>query len=73
MIPRTPHAMTPGHLAVLKQELSAYLSEVAARQHVPARLEFLNDTAHSYRKQGALAVVWRLAWAPGASQAEEVI
>ena len=56
MIPRTLHAMTPGHLPILKQELSSYLSEVSAGEHVPARPQLLEETAQNHGNKGALHV-----------------
>ena len=73
MISRIPHATTPGHLAVLEQEFSPDLSEVAAGQHVPARLQLLKETLYSHRQDRALLIFWRLAYVQGASHAEEVI
>ena len=61
MISRISHTATPGHLAVLEQEFSANLSEVAARQHIPARLQLLKEALYCHGQHGALHILWRLA------------
>ena len=58
MISRIPHAVTPGHLAGLEEKFSTYLSEVAAGQHVPARLELLYEARYGHRQDGALHILW---------------
>ena len=73
MISCIPHTTTPGDFPILEQELSTYLSEVAARQHVPARLELLDETSYGHRQERALHVFWRLAQTQSASHAEQVI
>ena len=73
MISRIPHTTTPGDLPVLEQELSTHLSEVAARQHVPAGLELLDETSKGHRHEGALHVFWRPARIQGTSHAEHVV
>lgn len=73
MISRPPHPMTPDDLVILKQEFSTDLFEVAAGQHIPARLQALGDAAHDNGDERALLIFWRLAQIPGAGQAEEAI
>ena len=73
MISRVPHATTPGHLVVLEQEFSPDLSEVAAGQHFPARLQLLEETLYGHGQERALHIFRRLAWVQGAGHAEEVI
>ena len=73
MVSCIPHATAPGYLAVLEQELPTYLSEVAAGQHVPARLQLLDETTESHGQHGALHIFWRLARVEGARHTEAVI
>ena len=73
MISRIPHAAAPGHLAGLEQKFSTYLSEVAAGQHVPARLELLYEARYDHGQDGALHILWCLAKTQGAGHAEEMV
>lgn len=73
MVSCVPHATTPRHLAVLEQEFAPHLSEVAAGEHVPAGLQFLDETLDGHGQKGALHVVGVFAEVQGAGHAEEVV
>lgn len=74
MIPRVPHAMTPGHFPILEQKFATDLVNVPTLEHVTAGAKLLKDGFDCIDDDGVVHVLRRFrAHIERSSHAKQVV